>query len=74
VGFIKILRDRTAQRQAEEEIRQDRRTLAVLNRTGSALALETDRHRLVQTVTDAGVELTGAEFGAFFCNVMNEAG
>jgi PAS domain S-box-containing protein len=74
VGFIKILRDRTAQREAEEEIRQDRRTLAVLNRTGSALALETDRHRLVQTVTDAGVELTGAEFGAFFYNMVNEAG
>ena len=74
VGFIKILRDRTVQRQAEEEIRQDRRTLAVLNRTGSALARETDRHRLVQTVTDAGVELTGAEFGAFFYNLANEAG
>jgi PAS domain S-box-containing protein len=74
VGFIKILRDRTSQRQAEEEIRQDRHTLAVLNRTGSALALETDRHRLVQTVTDAGVELTGAEFGAFFYNLPNEAG
>ena len=74
VGFIKILRDRTAQRQIEEEIRQDRRALAVLNRTGSALALETDRQRLVQTVTDAGVELTGAEFGAFFNNLVNEAG
>jgi PAS domain S-box-containing protein len=73
-GFIKILRDRTVQRQAEEEIRQDRRTLAVLNRTGSALAVETDRHRLVQTVTDAGVELTGAEFGVFFYNLVNEAG
>jgi len=73
-GFIKILRDRTAQRQAEEEIRQDRRALEVLNRTGSALARETDRHRLVQTVTDAGVELTGAEFGAFFYNLVNEAG
>jgi PAS domain S-box-containing protein len=73
-GFIKILRDRTAQRQAEEEIRQDRRALEVLNRTGSALALETDRRRLVQIVTDAGVELTGAEFGAFFHNPMNEAG
>ncbi len=74
VGFIKILRDRTAQREAEEEIRQDRRALEVLNRTGSALALETDRHRLVQTVTDAGVELTGAEFGAFFDNLVDEAG
>ena len=63
-GFIKILRDRTAQRQAEEEVRQDRRTLEILNRAASALALETDRHRVVQIVTDAGVDLTGAQFGA----------
>jgi PAS domain S-box-containing protein len=74
VGFTKILRDRTAQRQAEEEVRWDRHTLEVLNRAASALALETDRHRVVQIVTDAGVELTGARFGAFFYNVFNESG
>ncbi|MGA2191151.1 MAG: ATP-binding protein [Steroidobacteraceae bacterium] len=74
VGFTKILRDRTKQRQAEEEVRQDRRTLEVLNRAASALALETDRHRVVQIVTDAGVELTGAQFGAFFYNVVTESG
>ena len=73
-GFIKILRDRTAQREAEEEVRQDRQILEVLNRAGSALAAETDRHRLVQIVTDAGVALTGAQFGAFFYNVVNEKG
>ncbi|MCK1439890.1 PAS domain S-box protein [Bradyrhizobium sp. 15] len=66
VGFIKILRDRTAQRDAEEAIREERHALEVLNRAGSALAAETDIHRLVQIVTDAGVELTRAEFGAFF--------
>jgi PAS domain S-box-containing protein len=74
VGFIKILRDRTAQQQAEENIREERRALEVLNRAGSALAAETDLHRLVQTVTDAGVELTGAEFGAFFYNVFDGGG
>jgi PAS domain S-box-containing protein len=73
-GFIKILRDRTAQRHAEEEVRHDRQILEVLNRAGSALAMEIDRHRLVQIVTDAGVELTAAEFGAFFYNVVNEKG
>jgi PAS domain S-box-containing protein len=74
VGFIKILRDRTAQRQAEESIREERAALAVLNRVGSALAVENDLHRLVQIVTDAGVELSGAEFGAFFHNVLAEGG
>jgi PAS domain S-box-containing protein len=73
-GFIKILRDHSTQRETEQEIRQDRRTLEILNRAGTSLALETDRHRVVQIVTDAGVELTGAEFGAFFYNVVNEKG
>ncbi len=73
-GFIKILRDRTAQREAEEAIREERHALEVLNRAGSALATETDLQRLVQIVTDAGVELTGAEFGAFFYNLINNAG
>jgi PAS domain S-box-containing protein len=74
VGFIKILRDRTAQREAEQEIHEERRALEILNRAGSVLAVETDLERLVQVVTDAGVELTGAEFGAFFYNVINTAG
>lgn len=74
IGFVKILRDRTSQRRAEDEIRQERRALEILNRAGSALAVETDLPRLVQIVTDAGVELTGAEFGAFFYNVQNDHG
>lgn len=46
-GFVKILRDRTAQRIAEETIREERRALEILNRAGSALAAETDLERLV---------------------------
>jgi PAS domain S-box-containing protein len=74
VGFIKIVRDRTARREAEEAIAEERRTLEILNRTGSALAAESDLHKLVQIVTDAGVALSGAEFGAFFYNVTNDKG
>jgi PAS domain S-box-containing protein len=74
VGFVKIIRDRTPQRAVEEAIREERRVLEILNRMGSALALETDLPQLVQLVTDTGVELTGARFGAFFYNVKNERG
>jgi PAS domain S-box-containing protein len=74
IGFTKILRDRTAHRQAEEALNEERRALEVLNRAGSALAVETNPDRLVQIVTDAGVELTGAEFGAFFYNVLDDKG
>jgi PAS domain S-box-containing protein len=48
------------------ELREEARTLEVLNRTGTALAAELSRERLVQTVTDAAVALTRAQFGAFF--------
>ncbi len=56
------------------DLREEARTLEVLNRTGTAIAAELDRERLVQTITDAGVELTGAQFGAFFYNVLRDDG
>ncbi|KQZ01745.1 histidine kinase [Pseudolabrys sp. Root1462] len=74
IGYVKILRDRTQRREAEESLRDERRALEILNRAGSALALENDLQRVVQIVTDAGVELSGAEFGAFFYNVTNDNG
>ena len=74
VGFTKIVRDRTQQRVAEEAIREERKALEILNRAGSALAAENDLKNLVQIVTDAGVELSGAQFGAFFYNLINDAG
>ncbi len=54
------------------EVREEARTLEILNRTGIALSAELDLERLVQTVTDAGVEIAGAEFGAFVSNAPNE--
>jgi PAS domain S-box-containing protein len=56
------------------ELREEARTLEVLNRTGTALAAELSLERLVQTVTDAAVELTRAQFGGFFYNVIDENG
>jgi signal transduction histidine kinase/CheY-like chemotaxis protein len=53
------------------EIREEARTLETLNRTGAALASELSPERLVQMVTDSGVELTGAQFGAFFYNTAD---
>jgi PAS domain S-box-containing protein len=56
------------------ELREEARTLEVLNRTGIAIGAELDLERLVQLVTDAGVELSGAQFGAFFYNVLRPDG
>jgi PAS domain S-box-containing protein len=54
--------------------RDEARTLEVLNEVGIAIAAELDLERLVQRVTDAGVELSHAEFGAFFYNVLRDDG
>jgi len=56
------------------EVREESRTLEILNQTGTSLASELSLECLVQMVTDAGVELTGAQFGAFFYNLVNEVG
>jgi GAF domain-containing protein/PAS domain-containing protein len=61
-------------KQAEQALRDEGHNLEILNRTGAAIAGELDLERVVQMVTDAGVELTGAQFGAFFYNVVDPAG
>ncbi|MBW8845438.1 MAG: response regulator [Burkholderiales bacterium] len=73
-GFVKMLRDRTARREVELKLLERTRALQLLNRAGAALARETNLEVVVQTATDAGVALTGAEFGAFFYNVINADG
>jgi len=45
-----------------------------LNRIGSTLASELNLESIVQTVTDETTALTGAQFGAFFYNVIDKAG
>ena len=74
LGYVGMAVDVTESRRAEDALREDKRSLETLNRIGAGLAAELDLERVVQTVTDAGVELSGAQFGAFFYNVLNEAG
>ncbi len=61
-------------KRAETELEDERRTLQTLNETGETIARELDLERLVQHVTDAGVQLTGAAFGAFFYNTTDADG
>ncbi len=66
--------DITTRKLGEEAASRQARSLALLNETGAALAAELDLDRLVQTVTDAGVRITGAEFGALFYNLVDATG
>jgi PAS domain S-box-containing protein len=74
VGMIGVNVDVTEARQTEKAIRKESQKLAILNRTGAAVAEELDVEKIVQIVTDACTELVGAQFGSFFYNVINAAG
>jgi signal transduction histidine kinase len=60
--------------QREIALRDETQTLETLLRTGTLLAGELDLERVVNGVTDAATELSGAEFGAFFYNVVGPRG
>src|ERR1700743_3424548 len=53
---------------------EEARRLEILLRLGKEIASELNLERAVQIVTDAATELTGAAFGSFFYNVLNESG
>ena len=70
-GVSKISRDISERKRAEEALRDETRTLELLNSTGLAIAAQLEIKAIVQTVTDAATQLTGASFGAFFYNLAN---
>ncbi len=50
------------------------RRLEAVDRIAKAIASNLDLDRIVQTVTDAATEITGAKFGAFFYNLVDPQG
>ena len=57
-----------------EAERAAREESEVIRRIGQIISAELDLHKIVQAVTDASTEITGAQFGAFFYNVLNQKG
>jgi PAS domain S-box-containing protein len=72
--FVGVIEDITARKHTEEALREETRVLEILNTTGTAIAAQLDVRALVQNVTDAATQLSGAKFGAFFYSVINEEG
>jgi PAS domain S-box-containing protein len=66
--------DITEHQRVAESLAEEKARLETLNRTVALVSAELDLERLVQTVTEAGVSLTGAKFGAFFYNVTDAKG
>ncbi len=72
--MLGVVQDVTERKMAEVAIRESEEELRILQRVGATLASELELKKLVQAVTDAGRELSQAEFGAFFYNDTDAAG
>ena len=72
--FIGVIEDITLRKQAESALREESRILEILNETGQRLASKLDLHAVLQAVTNAATQLSGALCGAFFYNTMVEEG
>ena len=67
IGASKIARDISEHKQLMKERER-------LYSLGAAMVGERDVHNVVQLITDATTELSGAQFGSFFYNVVNGTG
>jgi PAS domain S-box-containing protein len=56
------------------ELEQEKRVIETLYRVAQAVAQVDDLHEIVQLVTDETTAITGAQFGAFFYNVVARDG
>jgi len=73
-AMLSIIRDITERKQVEHDLREHAETVESIHRISQMLSAELDLQRLVQAVTDAATTLTGAAFGAFFYNLVDEQG
>ncbi|RYE41765.1 MAG: PAS domain S-box protein, partial [Sphingobacteriales bacterium] len=74
IGASKIARDISVQKNAQEVAARHTRSLELINDISKVISKELDVNYILQTVTDKTTSLTGAKFGAFFYNVINEDG
>lgn len=74
IGASKIARDIKAQVEVKEVSRRYTQRLEVLNMLSETISEELDLNNILQKVTDATTQLTGAKFGAFFYNKTDEQG
>src|ERR1700742_302861 len=58
----------------DEQTIELQRKLELVVQTGLLLTQTLDLETIVQSATDAGLELSGAQFGAFFYNTVDSSG
>jgi PAS domain S-box-containing protein len=73
-GASKIARDITERLHAEKTIKETAERLEILNSIGKTISEKLDVQEILQKVTDATTNITGAAFGAFLYNTIDEQG
>lgn len=74
IGASKIARDITEQVEAQAAIKRNAQNLELLNSIGKAILEKLSVNEVLQQVTDVTTRITGAAFGAFFYNTLDEEG
>lgn len=73
-GIILFREDITERVIAEQNFRREAEVLDTIIKSTSSLAANLNLEKIVQEVTDAATQLSGAQFGAFFYNIINDRG
>ncbi|HUP41417.1 MAG TPA: ATP-binding protein [Vicinamibacterales bacterium] len=73
-GSLGIVQDITEQVRTRELLQEHVDALQIINGVGRVLSAELDLKKVVQALTDAATNLVGAQFGAFFYNVLDSGG
>jgi PAS domain S-box-containing protein len=74
IGQLGFVQDISMRKRNEQTLREQAEALKILNEVVKVISAELDLHKTVQAVTDAATGLTGAQYGSFFYNVLNEEG
>jgi PAS domain S-box-containing protein len=73
-GFVALISDISERLRILNREKEIRVKAEMLTEIGKTISAELDLEKLVQRVTDIGRELSGAEFGAFFYNLIDQRG
>lgn len=74
IGGMAHFRDCARQVRAAEQLRHEAEILDTMIRTAETVSGGLDLDKVVQAATDAATQVSGAQFGAFFYNVVNDRG
>jgi len=73
IGASKIARDISEQLRAMRELEEHAKTQELLLSASKAISAQLDLQTILQKVTDIVIQLTGAEFGAFYYDRQEES-